>query len=167
MGCFGYICVGCGKSIRYGERAVLKHIRHGEVLGETVGTYDSYGRVMEDSTYRSFDPNNINGHDEICKSEFDLSDSEGCRGKLYKGKPVKWLEYRKIKVGEGIEDLSQEMYDEWDNLMAVLPSQVKSGTEAWHEYCYNRATEETKDQHRISEGDPDQSWGNPRKKYMG
>lgn len=166
MGCFGYICNGCKKSIRGGEKAVLKHIRHGKVLGETTGTYDYYGRVEEDNVYRNDDKNNINSHDEICASELDFLDSKGYTGRLYKDKPTKWLEFRRLKVAEGMEDLSSEMYGEWARLPRILVDNPRSGVEAWHAKCYAKASEEEKNKHTISKDDPNQSWGNPRKEFM-
>lgn len=168
MGCFGYICVKCDSAVREGERAVLKHIRHGEVLGETRGVYDSYGGVEEDDNYRG-DHDGINGHMSIWTSEFVFPDSEGYDAKTYKNKPVTWMEYRSVKVSEGVEDLSDEIYKEWASLpYAPKPSVPRSGVEAWHEYCYDRGrnTDELKKQHMISKGDPNQSWGTPRKKFM-
>ena len=52
MGCFGYICKGCGTSIRGdyfngGEKTIMIHVRHGEELGRVEGHYDEYGRVIE------------------------------------------------------------------------------------------------------------------------
>lgn len=168
MGCFGYMCIHCGKSIRGGEQAVLKHIRHGEVMGETRGTYDSYGGVEECDHYRGHH-DEINGHMSIWTSEFEFLDSEGFSGKIYKGEPITWMTYRSRKVSEGVKDLSQEIYDEWDTLEKYVQSEApRSGTEAWHTYCYDRGknTQELKEKHVISEGDPDQSWGKPRKKFM-
>lgn len=163
MGCFGYICNGCGKAIRGDELAVLKHIRHGKVLGEATGYYDSYGKVDGNDNYRNDDKGNINSHFEICKSEFDFYDSEGYRGKIYEGKPIDWMQFRAIK---GMDNLSDEMYEEWRLLPQYVPEKIASGTEVWHKYCYDRASEEDKERHIPSEGDSNQSWGKPRKKYM-
>ena len=102
----------------------------------------------------------------IIESEFDLEDSVGTDKKVYKGENVSWMEYRRVKVKEGVEDLSNEIYEEWDKLKRYVPIEISSGVEAWHKYCYERATEEEKNKHIISESDPDQSWGNPRKKFM-
>lgn len=71
MGMFGYICSGCNKSINTGEQAIMIHIRHGKVCGSGKGTYDGYGRV--DDKFRQNDAS-LNGHEEICKSEFFLPD---------------------------------------------------------------------------------------------
>lgn len=80
MGCFGYICPVCSTSIRGhcyhgGEKCVLIHKRDGKELGRTEGHYDEYGRVIEDKIFRNDDKNNINSHEEICKSEFGLTNS--------------------------------------------------------------------------------------------
>lgn len=165
MGCFGYMCK-CGLSIRGGEQAVLKHIRHGEVLGETVGTYNFYGGVEEDRIYRNDDLNNINCHEEIWKSEFQFSDSEGYYAKLYKGIPVQWTDYTTLKRKEGFENLTNEIYKEWETLEVVPLNEIRSGTEAWHKRCYDKASDKEKSKHVISEDDPNQSWGNPRKRFL-
>jgi hypothetical protein len=85
MGCFGYICRGCGKNIRGdcyigGEKCVMIHIRNGVELGRVEGRYNEYGGVIEqsglpeDQRYRG-DGDGPNSHTEICKSEFDMPDS--------------------------------------------------------------------------------------------
>lgn len=76
MGSFSYICAGCGQPISGEEKCVLIHVRHGKELGRAVGTYYDYGRVEEDDVFRSIKLKGINSHEEICKSEFDLEDSE-------------------------------------------------------------------------------------------
>lgn len=73
MGCFGYICPICKKSIRSGEKCVLIHKRNGIEIGRTEGHYDSYGGVEEDKVFRS--EMGPNSHREICDSEFGLSSS--------------------------------------------------------------------------------------------
>ena len=73
MGCFGYICPICKKSIRSGEKCVLIHKRNGIEIGRTEGHYDSYGGVEEDKVFRS--ETGPNSHREICDSEFGLSSS--------------------------------------------------------------------------------------------
>jgi hypothetical protein len=166
MSGIGYLCVKCGLSIRQNEVAVLKHIRHGQVLGESSGPVDSHGRIIGDSAYRNHSYNNPNSNAEITKSEFELPDSGGFRGKLYKGLPVHWMAYRRIKVSEGTQDLSKEMYDEWVTLPSAFSTIKRSGTEAWHKYCYDSASEEEKSKHEISKSDPYQSMGAPRKKFM-
>jgi len=167
MGCFGFICNKCGFAIRGGEKTVFKHIRHGEVLGEATGICDNYGRIEGNDVYRSnkSDENNINSHAEIIKSEFYLLDSKGYKGRIYKGKPVVWMEFRAIKVEEGVPDLSEEMYKEWESLPKIIVDKPRSGTEAFHKACYDKASEELKAAHVISEWDPNQSLGNPRKKF--
>lgn len=80
MGCFGYICPICGTNIRGdyrtgGEKCIMIHKRHGQEVGRTEGHYDEYGRVIEDTTFRSDDGTHINSHEEICRSESWLSDS--------------------------------------------------------------------------------------------
>lgn len=164
MGNFGYICNGCETAINEGELTVLKHFRHGKLLGETSGAYDGYGGVEEDDTYRG-DNDGDTGHMTIHASEFDFVDSVFYDGKIYNGEPLKWMEYRQKKVAEGMKDLCDEMYAEWASLPDYEQIEVLSGTGAWHEYCYHRATDSKKKSVILSDSDPNQSWGNPRKKY--
>lgn len=73
MGCFSYICPVCGLSIREGEKCVLIHKREGKEVGRTTGTYDGYGGVEEDASFRK--GTGLNSHEEICQSEFRLPTS--------------------------------------------------------------------------------------------
>eukprot|EP00766_Chilomastix_caulleryi_P001964 gnl/Chilomastix_caulleri/2938.p1 GENE.gnl/Chilomastix_caulleri/2938~~gnl/Chilomastix_caulleri/2938.p1 ORF type:complete len:112 (+),score=16.52 gnl/Chilomastix_caulleri/2938:53-388(+) len=74
MGSFSYLCNGCKKGIVPGEKAVLIHMRQGEVLGRAEGTYDDYGRIREDPVFRrtSEAPNS---HEDMCESEFEIPNS--------------------------------------------------------------------------------------------
>lgn len=105
MGCFGFICKGCGTPIRGncftgGEKCVMIHVRHGEEVGRVEGHYDEYGRVIEqeglseEEKFRG-DNDSINGHNEICKSEFGLSDSyeELESKKQYNGKIIDFYKF--------------------------------------------------------------------------
>lgn len=103
MGSFGYICRGCGtpingKALIGGEKCIMMHVRHGKVLGKTEGHYDEYGRVVEDAVFRNNDKNNINSHEEICKSEYNLMDSYNVPFKMYRGKRIIFAEYIKIFI---------------------------------------------------------------------
>ena len=112
MGCFGYICKGCGTPINGdcftgGEKCILIHVRHGEILGKTEGHYNEYGGVIEDSTFRNDDESNPNNHKEICSSEFDFKDSildEFRVKRLYKEKEVDWFTYLQTIVREELEN---------------------------------------------------------------
>lgn len=73
MGCFGYICPICKKSIRSGEKCVLIHKRNGVEIGRTEGRYNGYGGVEEDRVFRG--ETGPNSHWEICDSEFRLNSS--------------------------------------------------------------------------------------------
>ena len=99
MGCFGYICKGCGTSIRGncftgGEKCVMIHVRHGEEMGRVEGHYDEYGRVIEQENLENEDlvfrgeGEGINSHHEICKSEFEFEDSHysAINTKIFNGK---------------------------------------------------------------------------------
>ena len=164
MGCFGYICNKCGLSIRDGERAVFRHIRHGEVLGEAVGEADSYGRIIDDEVYRSWKNKgsssfNINSHEEICASEFDFKDSIGRgyvipnRNKNYKGKEVTLDDFLEIKNKEEdlvtLDDITYKSVEPEKKILFLtaikeyneLPDWEeefipKSGVAAFHAKCY-------------------------------
>ena len=112
MGCFGDICKGCGTPINGdcftgGEKCILIHVRHGEILGKTEGHYNEYGGVIEDPTFRNDDESNPNNHKEICSSEFDFKDSildEFRVKRLYKEKEVDWFTYLQTIVREELEN---------------------------------------------------------------
>lgn len=113
MGCFGYICKGCGTSIRGdyhrgGEKCVMIHVRHGVEMGRVEGHYDEYGRVVEEvglpeeMKFRGdsdIDSHYINSHYEICESEMRMKDSyNSLRDKrYYKEKVVDFPRYLSIR----------------------------------------------------------------------
>ena len=135
MGCYSYICNHCGKNIRYGEKAHLIHLRHGEIIGEAEGTYDSYGSVEENegfdnAVFNKWDgvnPADPNSHDEVMISSFDLPDSA-----------LRDCEYH--------ED-------------------AESGVVAYHKKCYHTATRRNSVDLTPSENDPDQGMAPARKIY--
>lgn len=194
MGCFGYICKGCGTAIRGdcfkgGELCVMKHVRHGKVLGEVTGHYDEYGRVFEEkgkeNRFRGNNDSDINSHAEICQSEFDMDDSlRSSNERIYKGELYDSISYFMERTAEiliegnkkGSEggkaadqkvhsrDFFEQCTKEFMELPTV-PRPAKSGIVAWHKKCYDKATEEEKNDCIPSESDPGQSWGRIRKKY--
>ena len=171
MGMFSYLCSKCGLSVRGGEQAVLRHIRHGQLVGEARGTYDGYGRVEEDALYRHEFPKHPNDVDQLFRSEFELLDSLWfvSTARIYQGEPLTWINYRTAAVANGVGDLSPQMYAEWEGLplySEVYTDFPRSGIEAWHAYCFDHTNDEAKNQHHISVHDPNQSWGKPRKKYL-
>ena len=112
MGCFGYICKGCGTSVRGdcwdgGEKTIMIHVRHGEEMGRVEGHYDEYGRVIEEENlleeqkFRG-NHNGINGRRQIGSSEFELEDSifrlENLR--MYKGIEVDFPKYVSMLIKE-------------------------------------------------------------------
>lgn len=117
MGCYGYICRECGTPIRGdcfsgGEKCVMIHVRHGKEVGRVEGHYDEYGRVIEQNDLpeeEKFNGDNdgINGHREICESEFDLEDSfeKVIDLRLYKGKKVSFSQYCLKKFQEDLESV--------------------------------------------------------------
>ncbi len=177
MGQFSFICPACDRAINGKEVAHFRHIRHGKVLGETVGYHDGYGRVWGDFTpcdpnYRIWsdeiaDKDYPNTHEEICKSEFELTDSIGYKAKIYDGKPYNWMQFRRLF---GLEDLSKtpdkSFYDLWNSLEEFVPTVIASGTSAYHEFCFRKLSEEEKEKLVISKSDPDQGWGRELKKYV-
>lgn len=175
---FSYICPACNRAINGDEVCHLRHIRHGVVLGETVGYYDGYGR-----TYGNFSGSNSdyrcdksdapsegyeNTHEEICASEFEFLDSEGFNGRIFNGEPVRWVDFcKKNNINCYREEIPQSIYDLWDSLEKYEPSEseIKSGTSAYHEYCWQRLSNAEKEKNIISKGDPNQGWGTPLELY--
>jgi len=120
MGSFSYLCNGCGTSLRANEHVVLKHLRHGQVLGETQGHYDDCGRVIEDPVFRDDDRAaatgyqrpavgsanfNPNSHMEMCDSDFDFADSggdEGYANRIYQGQSLSKEDYARQRIAEGV-----------------------------------------------------------------
>ena len=190
MGNYSYLCNDCGLSIRGGEKAVLRHVRHGQVLGEARGAYDGYGGVDEDNLFSdgtgddwsSSDDSAIfaggkgvsaqpNSHRQIWLSQFSFEDSDGfiSGARVLNGKPLTWMGFRAAAPSLGLKDLSPEMYAKWETLTPYRETHKeapRSGVEAWHARCFDRAGDEAKKAHVISKGDPDQSWGKPRQKYI-
>lgn len=113
MGCFGYICKGCGTPIigkssdDGGESCIMYHVRHGEVLGSVEGHYNEYGGVVEQENlpeYEKFrgeeDAGHHNSHYEIHKSEFGLEDSYAilCNLRIHNGVRCTFLKYMISRV---------------------------------------------------------------------
>lgn len=109
MGCFGYICKGCGTPINGrchtgGEKCVMIHVRHGKEMGRVEGHYDEYGRVVEQDgldeelVFRG-EGKGINSHYEICESEFNMEDSyeKVIDKRIYKDKVVDFRHYMRQK----------------------------------------------------------------------
>ena len=52
MGCFSYICKGCGTPINatpfVGEKCIMFLLRDGKVVEQMEGRYDGYGRIEDD-----------------------------------------------------------------------------------------------------------------------
>lgn len=67
MGTFKYICTICGEPLNLNNKAVLIHIREGEVLGQVEGCYNEYGGVFGSDFNENVE--GINGQDEIYNSE--------------------------------------------------------------------------------------------------
>lgn len=139
MGCFGYICKGCGTSIRGscftgGEKCILIHVRHGKEVGRVEGHYDEYGRIIEQESlpenekYRG-DHNGINGHSEICKSEFDLPDSylKLAYLRIYRGEIMDYTLYLREKLNE-IHDIlnSDELLNNHQGKMEQIKEIAKT-----------------------------------------
>ena len=122
MGCFGYICKECGTSIRGncftgGEKCVMIHVRHGKEMGRVEGHYDEYGRVIEQEgldeeiRFRG-DGRGINGHREICNSEFNMEDSYEniVYKRVYNGKVIDFRHFVRQKFYEDFEKVDYCKY---------------------------------------------------------
>jgi len=78
MGNFSYLCIGCSTGIRDYEEALLRHLRHGQIVGEAEGLYDGYGRIRGVGGFRHDDDRGcdpVHSHVEMVRSQFDLPDS--------------------------------------------------------------------------------------------
>jgi hypothetical protein len=136
MGCFGYICKGCGTSVRGdcwggGEKTIMIHVRHGEEMGRVEGHYDEYGRVVEQKDlienlkFRG-EHKGINGRREIGASEIELEDS------LYR--------IEKIRVYRGVEvDFSGYV------TMVIKEEEQRTDAKLQNSPLYDMLTEETKE----------------------
>lgn len=130
MGCFGYICKGCGTPIigecfDGGEKCVLIHVRHGREIGRTEGHYDEYGGVVEDPVFRSTDDSNPNGHNEICKSEMEFADSyfNLILNREYRGEVMPFYSY----VEKSVKNELKENDGKWEDctFYDYLPDKIK------------------------------------------
>ena len=183
MGMYGYICRHCGKNIRGGEIAHLIHVRHGEILGECIGHYNGYGGVDEDPVFDRWSEEadgSPNCHDEVMVSKFDLPDSvekteDAIPSKLMDGKPVSFKDVMFKMYGTrslfglpygSLETLRAE-YEALPDNPTPVSEKIASGVVAYHEKCYCIANKKGKIVLQPSESDPEQSWGKPRKKFLG
>lgn len=190
MGCFGYICKGCGTPVNGNELCIMKHVRHSEVLGEVVGHYNEYGGVIEqegrENAFRSEGDNDPNSHYEICQSEFSMNDSREDRElRMYKGKKVdirlyqldrdneildKWVNNSSDEANAeirhiGSKEFEEECKEEFKKLQLAPQPETHSGIAAWHKKCYDEATEEERNNLAPSDLDPEQSWGEAREEF--
>ena len=105
MGCFGYLCRGCGTPINGdcfsgGEKCILIHVRHGIELARAEGHYDEYGGVVEQCglpEHERFRGNcdGLNGHGEICISEIHFEDSylQLSEKRVYRNQELTYFEF--------------------------------------------------------------------------
>lgn len=127
MGCFGYICKGCGTPIRGecftgGEKCVLIHVRHGEELGRVEGHYNEYGGVSEqadlnENTRFMGSGDDLNSHSEICESLSCLEDSylKVIERRLYKSKEfiseksIDFSRYCRVRFEEDLVEVNLDI----------------------------------------------------------
>lgn len=191
MGQYSYICRGCGQSIRRGELCVLRHVRSGEVLGEVTGYYDGYGGVVNDKSPTRFngDHGGVNGHDEITRSEFELTDSQSASTHSYRRVDGVLINYEDVLTSDAVTQLLRtvdDLLDDLDHEVSNNPMLVKdaataasnfsrlasdyrnapvvyvepaSGVAAHHAAC--RVTDDL----RPSESADDQGFGKPRARF--
>lgn len=165
MGCFGYICKGCGTSIRGdcfagGELCTMIHVRHGKEMGRVEGHYDEYGRVIEqegldeDLRFRG-DGSGINSHKEICFSEFNLNDSyyKSSEKRVYMGEEVDFRRYMEIAIERDLKkcdyNITKLPYYGWINSLrnkdAVVGLLLEKCKEYYSEYVVPTITSISKD----------------------
>jgi hypothetical protein len=79
MGFFSFLCNGCNLNLAFngfsGEQVILKHIRHGNVLGEVKGEYNGYGGVFGDYEFCTKKLDSQNSNQNIEASRYILDDS--------------------------------------------------------------------------------------------
>lgn len=175
-----------GNCFTGGEHSILIHKRHGLEVGRTVGHYNEYGGTLEDELYRSDKVAGPNSHDEICDSEMSLADSKSFHGrKMVRGTSVPisdmkshYVQHLEMRLSlEALKNGSFEDYDfpdiwsQWDQpeyehekkfqeyLDSFEDVESLSGTVACHFLCYQALSEAEKGDLKLSESDPDQSWG--------
>lgn len=188
MGSYGYICNICKTAVNAGELCYLRHVRHGEVLGETIGHYDEYGGVDEDEIFNGED--GMNSCDEIGKSEMDLPDSVENMNKydrMINGERMDFLDYKFGYINsfyDNIESLVdedkispeelKELYSQKKNndtlrseflSYPLVSFDAKSGIVACHKKCYSEASPEQQNDLTPSRSDPNQSWGMAREEF--
>ena len=146
-----YRCNGCPDALVAGQVVILKHLRHGQVLGETQGHYNWRGGVEEDSVFRNEQEGNPNNRLEIFDSEYNQEDSASFlvteTGQPYSRQETVAL--TDLEVDFSDLEASKALIDNW---MVQHPplNAVASGIEAWHKSCYTQATTSAKDLHQVS-----------------
>ena len=146
-----YLCNGCPDALVAGQAVVLKHLRHGQVLGQTEGHYNWLGGVDEDLLFRNEREGNPNNRLEIFDSEYNQEDSASfltaASGQPYSRQEVSGLDDSKVDFSN--LEASKALLDDW---VAEHPplNLIHSGIEAWHQSCYTQATTSAKDLHQAS-----------------
>lgn len=174
-----------GNCFHGGEECVLIHKRHGVEIGRAIGHYDEYGKVLEDETFRNDEEGNPNSHSEICDSEMSFSDSHSFDGLLFvDGETIRKGDVKRVFINQIRREMAHAIYHEtgvfetidsseieenWEErgynerfIKFVLDAEVvksESGIVASHKYCYDNLSNDEKKNLRISDADPDQSWG--------
>ena len=178
MPLFSYTCPGCKTSIYFdgtkGELCILKHIRHGEILGEVTGHYNGFGGILEEdkedqNSFYALQGDGPVSKYEIAQSVFTLEDGEKSRsGRIFNGVPVSFnsfLDAKEQPPGWGSGTQLNKLTEEYKSLpLSDIPP--KSGIEAWHKLCYAEASQRDKDSHIISETAPDNGLNYTRSKFL-
>lgn len=108
MGCFSFLCKGCGKGIQSnsfsGEQAKLILLQKGKPIQEMEGQYDSYGRVFIEGSQRG-------------DVKHSLMESQ------------KWL--------NPVDKDNDDEDDAWSEVCDLMfDDDKRNGIEAWHTKCF-------------------------------
>lgn len=134
MGCFSFLCKGCGKGINSdsfsGQNCILFLLKKGKVIQKMEGEYDSYGRCFIPNTRVASNPHGL-------PESYYWNDPT----------PEIPLDEEKVKV-------IGEEHAIWHRVCDLMHSPRKhNGIAAFHKRCFKKVEPTER-----SEGDPDQGW---------
>ena len=146
-----YLCNGCPDALVAGQTVILKHLRHGQVLGQASGHYNWRGGVDEDLLFRNEQEGNPNNRLEIFDSEYNQEDSASFlaadTGQSYTRRETASLDNLRLDFSD--LDASRALIADWVAAHPPLDT-IRSGVEAWHQSCYTQASSAAKDLHQVS-----------------
>lgn len=138
MGCFSFMCQGCGKAVLSdsfsGHQVELFLLKDGDVIQHMSGQYDSYGRVFTDDT---------------CEDSVQWEDPDP-DAPLEAG-----IDIVDFRTGEVTKPGVPYKRDIWHKVCDLMyDSDISNGIAAIHTKCYHGVLPTVR-----SEDDPNQGWG--------